>query len=107
MPTSNLFATPTGQSASVEFFETLAEGLGTWKLERILSFGQPSPEGFWYDQEADEWFLLVRGTATLEFEDQVPIVLYAGDHLLLRARCRHRVAAVSEDAVWLALHGSM
>ena len=30
------------------------------RIERIVSWGQCSPEGFWYDQEEDEWVCLVR-----------------------------------------------
>ena len=92
---------------SAEFFETIVQGNGLWRLERILSFGQASPEGFWYDQPEDEWVLLVGGSATLEIEGQAPVELISGDHLILPAGKRHRVMAVSEDAVWLALHGGI
>jgi cupin 2 domain-containing protein len=90
---------------SAEFFETIVQGSGPWRLERILSFGQASPEGVWYDQAEDEWVLLVGGSATLEIEGQAPVELISGDHLILPAGKRHRVMAVSEGAVWLALHG--
>ncbi|MBM4313483.1 MAG: hypothetical protein FJ122_06130, partial [Deltaproteobacteria bacterium] len=39
------------------------------RIERIVSFGQASPPGFWYDQETNEWVLLVKGSATLCFSD--------------------------------------
>jgi cupin 2 domain-containing protein len=73
-------------------------------LERIVSRGCPTSVGEWYDQEHDEWVLLAAGTATLEFETQAPLRLAAGDYLMLPAHVRHRVAEVSGDAVWLALH---
>jgi cupin 2 domain-containing protein len=75
-------------------------------LERIISRGQSSPEGFWYDQPEDEWVLLVRGAATLRFADSETIDLSAGDYLFLPARRQHRVESVSVDAVWVALHVS-
>lgn len=37
-----------------ERIEPLVEGAG-FRLERIVSRGQASPEGFWYDQPEDEW----------------------------------------------------
>lgn len=77
------------------------------RIERIVSRGHASPEGFWYDQNQDEWVLLVRGSAGLAFEgDPNVIELNAGDHLLIRAHQRHRVAWTSdtEDTIWLAVH---
>jgi cupin 2 domain-containing protein len=89
-----------------ETFEVLAEGSGT-RIERIVSFGQASPEGFWYDQEMAEWVMVVRGRAGLEIEGQPGVIeLSPGDHLDLPAHCRHRVAwtAPNEPTVWLAVH---
>jgi len=76
----------------------------SFSLEHIVSRGQASEPGFWYDQPKDEWVILVRGTATLEFADQAPLTMQAGDHLLIPAHCRHRVASTSADAHWIALH---
>ncbi len=85
-----------------EIFTTLLERAG-FRLEQIVSNGQASAPGFWYDQENDEWVLLVRGEAVLELQD-ASITLQTGDSLLIPARVRHRVASCSQDAVWLALH---
>lgn len=76
------------------------------RLERIVSRGHASPEGFWYDQPADEWVCLLSGRATLRFDDGRMLDLTPGDYLLIPAHCRHRVQATSpdEDSVWLALH---
>jgi cupin 2 domain-containing protein len=57
-----------------------------------------------YDQEQDEWVMLVAGNSVLEIEGQEDVALEAGDYLFLPAHVRHRVKQVSEDAVWLALH---
>lgn len=73
------------------------------RLEWLVSHGQASPPGFWYDQPKDEWVLLLQGQATLLFEDG-PLELVAGDCLTIPARLRHRVERVSDDARWLALH---
>lgn len=87
---------------SEEISQLLAAG-NEFKLERITSYGHPSPSGYWYDQEQDEWVALLQGKASLEFETG-SITLTAGNHLLIPAHCKHRVARVSVDAIWLALH---
>ncbi len=78
----------------------------TFRIERIVSFGQASPAGFWYDQEGDEWVLVLRGRAGLEIEGRGILELGAGDYVDLPAHTRHRVAwtAQGEPTVWLAVH---
>ena len=73
------------------------------KLEHIVSNGEASPADFWYDQAQDEWVALIQGRATLEFETG-SLNLVAGDALTIPAHMKHRVAEVSQDAVWIALH---
>ncbi len=76
------------------------------RLERIVSHGQASPTGFWYDQTDDEWVLLLRGAARLRLEGEAEDRRLApGDHLLLPARRRHRVnwTDPTQPTVWLAL----
>jgi len=77
------------------------------RIERIISTGQATPAGEWYDQAADEWVLLVSGRARLEIEGEgVERELGPGDYLFIPARCRHRVAWTDLDqaTVWLAIH---
>ena len=76
------------------------------KLERIVSTGQASPPGFWYDQPDDEWVLLVSGAARIEIDGEGVTDLRAGDYLLLPAHRRHRVDWTDPDqpTVWLALY---
>jgi len=93
-------------SLPTELFETLFQK-GTVRIERILSHGQATPEGEWYDQDQDEWVLLLAGSAGLLFEGEAePRSLTAGDYLMIPARRRHRVAWTShgETTVWLAVH---
>ena len=77
-----------------------------FRIERIVSRGQASPPGFWYDQETDEWVLLVKGSASLSFSDGREIALAPGDHLLIPRHVRHRVERTDPegDTVWLAVH---
>lgn len=104
MPTpklSNLFSVREGPPGE-ETFAHLLQG-SHFEMEEITSRGAASPEGFWYDQERDEWVMLARGQALLRFEEG-DLSLKAGDHLTIPAGMRHRVESTSEDAVWLALH---
>lgn len=89
-----------------EVFESLLERPGI-RIERIVSAGQATPEGEWYDQKEDEWVLLVSGSAGLLLEGEpFPRGLEAGDFLFLPAGCRHRVAWTAPEvkSVWLAVH---
>jgi len=74
------------------------------RIERIVSHSQASPPEFWYDQEDDEWVLLVRGEAVLEFEGGEEMRLQTGSYLLIPRHQKHRVQSTSKDAVWLAVH---
>ena len=89
-----------------ELVETLAESDAV-RIERIVSSGQATADGSWYDQELDEWVLLLAGSAGLQFEGEgEPRLLAEGDCLLIPAHCRHRVAWTDQQrqTVWLAVH---
>jgi len=88
--------------AGAETIATLLGG-GAFTLEHIISRGDASADGFWYDQPLPEWVALLTGTATIAFEEG-PLHLRAGDCLTIPAHLRHRVSATSADATWLACH---
>ncbi|HEX4505039.1 MAG TPA: cupin domain-containing protein [Alphaproteobacteria bacterium] len=93
-------------SAPDEVFQDLLTLPGV-RIERIVSTGQASPPGFWYDQGWAEWVLVVAGSAGVQFENEgEPRRLGAGDYLFIAAGRRHRVAWTdpSQPTVWLALH---
>jgi cupin 2 domain-containing protein len=77
------------------------------RLERIVSDGHATPPGEWYDQERDEWVVLLQGGAGLRFEgeDRV-LVMQPGDYVLIPAHRRHRVEWTegAQKSIWLALH---
>ena len=105
METKNIFADVPG-SLPEEWCQELARGNGA-TVERIVSRGHRSPAGFWYDQEWDEWVMVLQGAAGLEFHGRTPLVeLAPGDHMMIPAHARHRVAWTSENqpTVWLAVH---
>lgn len=69
---------------------------GDIRIERIVSFGQATPEGFWYDQAESEWVVLLEGSAQLRFEDRL-VDLAPGDWLNIPSGCRHRVEKTDEN----------
>ena len=79
---------------------------GSVRIERIVSKGQHSPPGFWYDQSEHEWVLLVKGEASMRFEQGDRTVhLTPGSYVNIAAHERHRVewTAADEETVWLAV----
>lgn len=92
--------------AAGERFESLLQRPGL-HLERIVSTGQASPPGFWYEQADAEWVLLLSGAATLRFADEAAArSLQPGDWLYIAPGRRHRVESTDAKtpSVWLALH---
>lgn len=90
-----------------EVFQTLLEQRGGVRIERIVSWGQATPEGQWYDQDHEEWVLLLSGGAAVQLAGEADARrLEAGDWLHLPVHCRHRVAwtAPDQETVWLAIH---
>lgn len=106
---TNIFVLP--PNIPEEIIEILHEspvsGYGTSgvRIERIISAGQKSPEGFWYDQAENEWVLLVQGEARVAFDDGAAVSMKAGDHIFIPARRRHRVEYTSAEppCVWVCV----
>ncbi len=88
-----------------EFFEELLSKNGV-KIERIISHGHKSDKFEWYNQESDEWVILLRGEAVISFEDEANVKLFAGDFINIPAHKKHRVSWTKpdEDSIWLAVH---
>jgi cupin 2 domain-containing protein len=104
----NLFDGVPSRPLAEEAVSALVERPGL-HVERIVSTGQVTREGEWYDQETDEWVLLVRGAAKLRIETEAEDrALGPGDFVFLPAHCRHRVTWTQQDepTVWLAIHFS-
>jgi cupin 2 domain-containing protein len=90
--------------APEEFVESLARSNNV-RVERIASHGHTSPEGFWYDQESNEWVMVVQGSALLQFkDDKGEVLLRPGDHVFLPAHVQHRVAWTDAHTIWVAVH---
>ena len=100
---ANLLRLPP-EPPTAEVSELLLQRPGI-RLERILSTGQASPPGFWYDQAEDEWVAVLQGEGVLQWEDGRLTELRAGDWLLIPAHQKHRVECTSVEppCIWLAL----
>ncbi len=79
------------------------------RIERIVSNGQTTPENEWFDQDLDEWVVLIQGEAALEYKGGEQVRLNAGDHVLIPAHVRHRVVFTSREppCIWIAVFGDL
>lgn len=103
---TNIFDLPSSLP-NKERFESLVS-TDNILIERIISTGQVTPTGEWYDQEQDEWVILLQGEASLAYADGKQIKLTAGDYLFIPAHQKHRVEYTSSEppCIWLAVHGN-
>src|SRR5664279_6362 len=91
-----------------ELIETILQ-TSNFRIERIVSQGHRSKEGFWYDQKENELVILLKGNATLRFENQDQLLkMKPGDYLHIEKHVRHRVEWTSpeQETIWLAVHYS-
>jgi cupin 2 domain-containing protein len=103
MATGNIFHL-TPQKLESEIFEEIVAAKNV-RIERILSQGHVSPESGWYDQDENEWVMVLQGHGRLVFENGVEVDLATGDYLNIPAHSRHRVIWTDPDCVtvWLAV----
>ena len=87
-----------------ELFDELISTHGV-RIERIVSRGHTSPESGWYDQEENEWVVVLQGEGVILFEDGEEARLKKGDYINIPAHHRHRVSWADPDemTVWLAV----
>ncbi len=88
-----------------EVSETLVTAPGI-RIERVVSLGQASPPGFWYDQAEAEFVVLLAGAARLRFADEAEARRLApGDHIDIAPHRRHRVEWTdpATPTIWLAV----
>ncbi len=111
MKTQNIFQTEKSFSVSEpeiveKLHEAMSANINDLTIERIISAGQVSPENFWYDQQTNEWVVLLQGNALIEFDNAGITELEAGNYLFIPAHRRHRIIFTSSapPCVWLAVH---
>jgi cupin 2 domain-containing protein len=97
--------TPIPDDLNHEIFDTLVQS-GEVKIERIVSKGHTSPDSGWYDQEHDEWVIVLKGNASILFEDESIVSLAEGEYINIPAHRRHRVinTSINPETIWLAVH---
>lgn len=102
---SNIFA-DIPEELPEELFETLFKKDHV-RIERIVSRNHTTKAGHWYDQDWDEWVILLQGRAKLRYKNLADeIELMHGDYILIPAHTLHRVEWTDPetDTVWLAIH---
>jgi cupin 2 domain-containing protein len=104
MKKSNIFANIPSEIKE-ELFEEIVKKEGL-TIERIISKGHTTTESEWYDEENDEWVIVLKGEAILEFETSDDVRLKEGDYLNIPAHTKHRVSWTKENekTIWLAIH---
>ena len=102
----NIFTNVKESLAEEEFLKLISTAHVA--IERIVSTGHQSADGFWYDQDDNEWVLVLSGRGVIEDENGREIELNRGDYLNIPAHHKHRVKETSptEPTVWLAVHYS-
>jgi cupin 2 domain-containing protein len=88
-----------------EIFEDILKNKN-FKIERIVSRGHITPEDEWYNQETDEWVMLLTGSAKLLFDKGEELKMKPGDFINIPAHKKHKVifTDTNEDSIWLAVH---
>ena len=74
------------------------------EIVRIVSESYSSPAGFWYDQDEDEWVVVLRGKATLEFEEGQLVYMQEGDYVTISRHVKNRVRQTDPKTIWLSVH---
>jgi cupin 2 domain-containing protein len=104
----NIFNINDDCKKSSEIFEVLIENK-YFKIERILSFGQGTPENEWLSESTDEWVVLLQGESEILFENNIQCSLKGGDYVFIPSETKHKVTFTTENppCIWLAVHGKL
>jgi len=104
MKTQNIFVDIPKQLKE-ELFENILTK-DNLKIEKIISKGHTTPIGEWYDQDSNEWVIVLEGEALLSFENSGDVKLKKGDYINILAHTKHKVSWTTPDkeTVWLAIH---
>ena len=103
MKPSNIFDS-IPEDMQAEVFEDIVR-LPNLRIERIISKGHTSPETGWYDQDENEWVMVIDGQATIEFNDGYFVALRKGDYLNIPAHTKHKVSwsDPNQITIWLVV----
>ena len=100
----NIFASLPAEQKK-ELFDVILQNSNI-RIERIISQGHTSPASGWYDQEDNEWVLVLEGTGTILFENGREVKMQQGDYLHIPAHAKHKVSWTDPErqTIWLAVH---
>ena len=125
MKTQNIFA-KIPKKLSRELFNTILSKKNI-KIERIISKNNITPKGKWYNQDKNEFVILLKGSAELLFfpDKKYPndtkqeilhnvtkqeilhkghkIKMKKGDYINIPAHIKHRVDKTGKKTIWLAV----
>lgn len=103
METKNIFSN-IPVSLPEEIFEDIVS-TENCKIKRIISKGHNTPKGKWYNQDKNEWVIVLKGYAELLFEgrnNQI-VKMKEGDYINIPAHIKHRVEKTDKETVWLTV----
>lgn len=88
-----------------EVFETIINTENV-QIERIVSYGHTTEKNKWLQQNKNEWVIVLKGQASIQFENAALYELHTGDCLNIPADVKHRVEWTEKNAetIWLAVH---
>ncbi|QLE87786.1 cupin domain-containing protein [Shewanella sp. Scap07] len=88
----------------MEHFEDIVNQANV-RIERIVSFGQQSPQSGWYEQAQQEWVVVLKGRGIVSYDDGREFDLSNGDSLLIPAQQKHKVSFTDPEqaTIWLAV----
>ena len=98
---NNLYDSPSADE-NREIFTPLFEN-DSIKIESIRSWLKTAGE--LYNQDQDEWVILLEGEAVLEIDTQI-VYLARGDYLFIPKHTPHRVHSTAKNALWLGVFSS-
>lgn len=96
------------ESISGEVKQELCENIVSSRdvrVERIISKGHTSPKSGWYDQDKNEWVMILKGSGTLVFENGEDVQLNPGDYMTIPKNTKHKVSWTDPESItiWLAV----
>lgn len=93
------------KSLEKELVEVLAQS-DQVTIERIISKGHRSPKSGWYDQDRNEWVIVLKGEAVISFEDGKEVNLKVGSYTHIPAHNKHKVCWTNPitETIWLAIY---
>jgi cupin 2 domain-containing protein len=102
---NNIFDIPTYKNNTEEIVD-LIEKNRIIKIERIISFGQKTPDNVWLCEKNEEWVILLKGKSLIIFENGLKYSLHKGDYISINANTKHRVEYTSKKppCIWLTIH---